>query len=445
MAQPIRRESPPKGSWLLGNLPELQKDWLGTLRRWKELYGDFVTVRLGPRPVVFIFDPADAEAVLVHNYKHFRKNFIIRRTRFVIGDGLLLSEGDFWLRQRRLMQPAFHRQQIALYAATMSELTNQALNSWQDGATVDMHREMTLLTRSIVSRCLFGTDVEDHAGAIEKAVDRLMNNFSALTNSATLIPLLLPTRKNLQFRRYKQQLDDLVYRFIEQRRKNAPNSNDLLSVLLRARDDAGSGMTDKQLRDEVLTLFLAGHETTASALTWAIYFLTQHPEAAHKMAEEVDAVLNDRAPTADDVPRLKYTESVFKEAMRLYPPSWLIGRETVTPCEIRGRKIPKGWNLFICPWVIHRDARWFPEPDTFRPERWLEPHIESLPRGAYLPFGAGPRQCIGNHFAMTEAVIILASIAQRFELQRNVDEPVIPVPLVSIRPQGGLPVTVRRR
>lgn len=445
MAQAETPGTGPKGSWILGNLPELQQDWLGTLLRWQQDYGDFVTVRLGPRPAAFIFDPDDAEAVLVHNYKHFRKNFIIRRTRVVIGDGLLLSEGDFWLRQRRLMQPAFHRHQIALYAETMSQLTNRALDNWQDRSTIDVHREIMLLTRSIVSRCLFGSDVEDDAGAIETTIDRLMTNFSKLTDSAVLIPLFVPTPTNLRFRRDKEQLDSLVFQFIERRRKDSHGGNDLMSVLLKARDDEGIGMTDKQLRDEVLTLFLAGHETTASALTWALYLLTENEEYARRMTEEVDSVLNGRPATAEDIPNLKYTESVFKEAMRLYPPSWLMGRETITPFEIRGRTIPKGWNLLICPWVIHRDSRWFKNPDEFRPERWFEPHIKSLPRGAYLPFGAGPRQCIGNHFAMMEAIIILASIVQRFELYRDVKQPVVPVPLVSIRPQGGLPISIKRR
>lgn len=435
----------PKGSFLMGSLPELQQDWLGTLRRWQARYGDFVVARLGPRPAAFIFNPEDAEAVLVENYKRFRKNFIIRRTRAVIGNGLLLSEGEFWLRQRRLIQPAFNRSRIALYAQTMAETAASALDRWEEGKRIDIHRELMLLTRSIVSRCLFGSDVEESNGAIEEVIERLMNSFSKLTDSALLVPLFVPTPTNLRFKRDKKQLDALVYRFIARRRRQDAEGDDLMSVLLQARDDEGSGMTDRQLRDEVLTLFLAGHETTASALTWAVYFLTGHPEAAERLTAEVDALLGGRAPSADHVPRLKYTEAVFKEAMRLYPPSWLMGRETTGAYELRGCTIPKGWNLLICPWVIHRDPRWYDAPDEFRPERWLDPQPGSLPRCAYLPFGAGPRQCVGNHFAMMEAVIILASIAQRFVLHRDRSRPVTPVPLVSIRPMDGLPITVTRR
>lgn len=429
----------------MGSLPELQQDWLGTLRRWQQRYGDFVTVRLGPRPAAFIFDPHDAESVLVDHYKNFRKNFIIRRTRVVIGDGLLLNEGESWLRQRRLIQPAFSRTQIAQYALTMAETTARALNGWDEGKSIDAHREMMLLTRSIVSRCLFGSDVDEGSETIETVIERLMTNFTKLTDSAILIPLFVPTPTNLRFRRDKQELDALVYRFIERRRQQPDSEDDLLSVLLQARNEDGQGMSDRQLRDEVLTLFLAGHETTASALTWALYLITEHPEASRHITAEVDAILGERIPTADDVPQLKYTEALLKEAMRLFPPSWLMGRETVKPCTLRGRTIPKGWNLLICPWVIHRDARWFDAPDTFRPERWLDPAAKAIPRGAYLPFGAGPRQCIGNHFAMMEAVIILASIAQRFTLHRDRSQPVDLVPLVSIRPKKGLPITVTRR
>lgn len=434
-----------RGSWLLGHLPELQKDWLGTLCRWQKEHGDFVTARLGPRPTVFIFDPETAEEILVANYKHFRKNFIIRRTRPLIGDGLLLSEGEFWLRQRRLAQPAFHRGRIALYGKTMTDLTAKALNRWKDGATIDVHAEMMQLTRSIVSRCLFGSDLEPGDEEIEHIIDGLVKDFSKLTDSPVLIPLFVPTPTNLRFRKDKAKLDDLIFRFIKRRRRQGQDHDDLLFMLLTAQDEDGSRMTDRQVRDEVMTLFLAGHETTASALTWAVYLLAEHPEAARRLTDEVDRVVGDRAPTSDHVPQLTYTEAVLKEAMRLYPAAWLMGREVVTPCEIRGYTIPKGWNLLISQWVIHRDSRWFQSPDQFLPERWESEETKNLPSCAFMPFGAGPRQCIGRHFAMMEGVIILASLAQRFDLIRDRSQPVVPVPLVSIRPKGGLPVTVRRR
>ena len=435
----------PKGSLLLGHLPELQQDWLGTLRRWQQEYGDFVVARLGPRPAVFVFDPKDAEAILITKYKASRKNFIIRRTQALIGDGLLLSEGEFWRRQRRLMQPAFHRASIDRYAQFMAEVTQERLDQWQDGQALDIHAELVLLTRSIVSRSLFGSDVDDEDREIETTIDRLVNDFSKLTDSPVLIPLAVPTPTNLRFRRDREKLDRLVFRFIERRRREPGDRNDLISMLLRAQDEDGSRMTDRQLRDEVITLFLAGHETTASALTWAIYLLTAYPEAAQRLAQEADRVLGGRPPTAEDVPHLTYAENVFKEAMRLYPPNWIMGRETTEPIEVRGRIIPKGWNLLISPWVIHRDPRWFDEPDTFRPERWESEGVKNLPTCAYLPFGAGPRQCIGRHFAMMEGVIILASIVQRYRLHRDLSRPVVPLPLVSIRPKGGLVVTVERR
>lgn len=434
-----------KGSFFLGHLAELQKDWLGTLRRWQKEHGDFVPVRMGPRPAVFIFDPADAQAILVDKYKHFRKNFIIRRSRPLIGNGLLLSEGEFWLRQRRLAQPAFHKARIAVYAETMADITGRALTRWEDGATIDIHAEMMQLTRSIVSSCLFGSDLEPGDEAIEAIIDGLVNDFSNLTNAPLPIPPFIPVRAILRFYRDKAKLDDLIFRFIERRRKESKDHGDLLHMLLMAQDEDGSRMTDRQVRDEAMTLFLAGHETTASALTWAVYFLTQHLDAAERLKDEVDRVLGGRPPRPEDVPLLSYTEAVFKEAMRLYPAAWIMGREVVTPCEIRGYTIPKGWNLLISQWVIHRDARWFEQPDDFIPERWHSERTQNLPMCAYMPFGAGPRQCIGRHFAMMEGVMILAMLVQRFELHRDRSRPVKPVPLVSIRPDGGLWITVKER
>lgn len=434
-----------KGSFLLGHLAELQQDWLGTLLRWQQEYGDFVPVRLGPRPAVLIFDPIDAEEILVHKYKHFRKNFILRRTRPLVGNGLLLSEGEFWLRQRRLAQPAFHKARIALYAETMAELAVEALDRWKDVAAVDIHAEMMQLTRSIVSRCLFGSDLEPGDEAIETIIDQLVNDFSNLTNAPVLVPPFVPVRDIVRFYRDKARLDALIFRFIERRRRQGTDRGDLLHMLLTARDEDGTRMSDRQVLDEAMTLFLAGHETTASALTWAVYLLTRHPRALRHLQDEVDRVLGDRPPRPADVPRLTYTEGVLKEAMRLYPAAWLMGREVVTPCEIRGYTIPKGWNLLISQWVIHRDPRWFDRPDEFQPERWQSERVQHLPACAFMPFGAGPRQCIGRHFAMMEGVIILATLAQRFDLHRDLTRPVVPVPLVSIRPQGGLPVTVKRR
>lgn len=434
-----------KGSFFLGHLRELQQDWLGTLRRWQKEYGDFVPVRLGPVRAVLIFDPADAETILVDKYKLVRKNFILRRTRPLVGNGLIISEGDFWLRQRRLVQPAFHRRRIGLYAHAMAHLAGETLDRWQDGETVDLHGEMMQLTRAIVSRCLFGADVEPGDKAIETIIDQLVNDFGKATDAPLLIPPFVPVRDIIRFLRDKARLDALILRFIERRRREGTDQGDLLHMLLSAQDEDGSRMTDRQVRDEAMTLFIAGHETTASALTWAVYLLTQHPETRARLRDEVDRVLGARPPEPEDVAQLVYTEAVLKEAMRLYPAAWLMGREVVTPFELRGYTIPKGWNLLISQWVIHRDPRWFDEPDEFRPERWLKEPTKELPACAFMPFGAGPRQCAGRHFAMMEGVIVLAMMAQRFEFHRDPSRPVTLEPLVSIRPRGGLAVTVKRR
>jgi cytochrome P450 len=353
----------------------------------------------------------------------------------LVGQGLLTSEGDFWRRQRRLAQPAFQRVQIERYATVMVDHTLAMLSSWQGGQVRNVHEDIMRLTLSIVARTLFSTELAGEADQIGESLEIVMNYFmSPLRWFGVREKIPLPS--TLRYRRAIKQIDDIVYRIIGERRQNGQDPGDLLSRLLAARDEQGCGMTDAQLRDESVTLILAGHETTALVLFYTLYLLDRSPEVDGRLASELDNVLGGRAPTAADVPNLQYTEWVIRESMRLYPPAWGIAREALRDCEIRGYRVPKGTQIFIVQWLVHRDARIFENPDTFRPERWQNDLIKRLPRCAYFPFGDGPRVCIGNHFAMMEAVLILATIAQRFRLSTLPAQKLTFMPSVTLRPKG---------
>ncbi len=435
----------PKGHPLWGNLSDFRRDRLGFLTRAARDWGDVVPLRFGPRRLLLVSDPALIESVLVANSRHFVKGAGLRRNRHVFGNGLLVSDGDFWRRQRRLAQPAFHRQRIAAYADTMVAYTERLLAGWRDGETRDLHQEMMGLTLEIVAKTLFDADVTGDVRAVGDALDLLMTSFTARMNLTLLLPESLPTPTNRRLREAVARLDAIVFGIIERRRAGGEDHGDLLSMLLQARDEDGGRMTDRQLRDEALTLFAAGHETTALALTWTFYLLAQHPAAEAKLAAELDAVLGGRAPTLEDRPNLPYTEQVVTEAMRLYPPAWTIGREAVADCPLGPYQLPKGDAVLMSQWVVHRDPRWFDRPDEFDPDRWADGLAKRLPRFAYFPFGGGPRVCIGNTFAQMEATLLLATIARRYRLALVPGRPIVPAPSITLRPKHGLRVTLHER
>jgi cytochrome P450 len=430
----------PEGRFLTGNLADFHRDQLGFYAACAREYGDVVRARLGPRPALLIYHPDTIEEVLVARNRDFVKSPGVRLLRPLLGDGLLLSEGDLWLRQRRLVQPAFHRQRIAAYGEVMVALVERRLGDWKAGEVLDIHAEMLALTQAIVARTLFDADVSDVADAVARATSVLMQDFSARLGSLLqLLPSWLPTPANVRAQRAIRRLDEVVYRMIAARRQQPEDRGDLLSILLDARDaDDGSRMTDRQVRDEVMTLFMAGHETTAVALSWTWFLLAQHPEVETRLAEELDAVLGGRAPSASDLPRLRYTDMVITEAMRLFPPAYALGRQAARPSEVAGHPVAPGLIVVIPTCVVHRDARWFEDPEAFRPERWGDDLARRLPRYAYFPFGGGPRQCIGAGFAMMEAVLILAAIAQRFRLALVPGQRVTPTPYVTLRPEPGI-------
>ncbi|HEX8199531.1 MAG TPA: cytochrome P450 [Isosphaeraceae bacterium] len=436
----------PKGHWLAGNLPQFARDRLGFLTDCARRYGDCVALRLGPKRVLLLSPPDLIEEVLVTQNRRFRKHFALRRTRRTLGNGLLTSEGDFWRRQRRLAQPAFHRDRLEAYAAVMVALAERMLESWADGQRRDVQADMMRLTLQIVAKTLFDADV---AGAVDEAaaaMETLLACFTARVTKLVPLPEAVPTPVNWRLQRAARRLDRIVYGFVAARRASGADRGDLLSLLLHARDeDDGRGMTDRQLRDELMTLFLAGHETTANTLAWAWSLLARHPEAEARLHAELDAVLGDRAPTPADLPRLTYAEHVVTETLRVYPTVWLLGREAIEPWTIGGHPVPRGTTLYMSQWVVHRDPRFFEEPEAFRPERWDDGLARRLPRYAYFPFGGGPRICIGQGFARMEAVLLLATIARRYRLALAPGATVTPLPTMTLRPRDGVSVILSRR
>ena len=399
-------------------------------------YGPFVRTRL-PMHIYFVSGPALIEEILVKQAANFRKDRVTRMLSGAIGNGLLVSEGEEWRRQRRLMGPAFHQGELQSYAGVITELTREAAASWRSGETRNVHEDLMALTLNIVAKLLFGANVAANAHDIGTTISSLMEDFSGQLGLRALTPFAhLPTPDTWRIRRGIRRMDRIIYDIIAARRGAADPGNDLLGLLLRARDEDGSRMDDKQLRDEALTLFVAGHETTALALTYALTLLAQHPAAQEVLAGELSQVLVGRDAGFADLERLKQTEAVLLEAMRLYPPAWSIGRESLVEVEIGGYRLPKGSTFFISQWVTHRDPSLFPEPERFLPERWAGDAQRRLPRFAYFPFGGGPRICIGNRFAMMEATLILAGLAQRFAFAATPETKLDLLPTVTLRPRS---------
>jgi len=427
--------------WSLGPLNNNPLEYFTKVARE---YGDVAGLRVLNFKTVFINHPSLIEEVLVTNARKYSKGRVLRANRHVFGEGLLTSEGDFWLRQRRLAQPAFHRARIASYAATMVDYTERMVEGWRGGEERDAHQEMMRLTLEIVAKTLFDADVERDAQEVGKSLELLLE-IGANYRRTIFVPHWLPTPTNLRVRREVKQIEKILYRIIAERRASGRDAGDLLSMLLSAQDEDGSRMTDRQLRDETITLFLAGHETTASTLSWTWWLLARHPAVQAKLHAELDAVLGDRAPTLDDLPKLRYTRHVITESLRLYPAAWGMARLAVEDHEIAGYAVTKGMGVAMAQWVVHRDPRWYDAPEEFRPERWEDDLLKRLPRFAYFPFGGGPRQCIGNAFALMEAALILATIARKFRLPLVANHPVVPLASITLRPRHGVRVTLESR
>ena len=392
--------------------------------------------------------------VLVKNDCNFTKKkpryfHRFRQETMLVGDSLLASEGEFWRRQRRLVQPAFHPQRINAYGEVVVSCTERMLATWRDSETRDVYREMTRLGLEIVARALFGVGAGKKIEDVKEALGRIAETFGGGGGGIRLQEgyrgLSSQFLEYLRFRVALRRLDEIVYSIIDERRGSGEDTGDVLSALLHFRDEEGNRMSDKQIRDETTALFFAGHETTAIALSWTWYLLSWHPGAEAKLVAELQRVLGDRAPTADDLPRLHYTEMVIKESMRLFPPVWRISRRAKEDCEIGGYRVPADTRLIMSQWVVHRDPRFFDNPEAFDPDRWEDGFAEQLPRYAYFPFGGGPRVCIGAGFAMMEGVLLLATIGRRFRLAPLPGHRVAPRASITLRPEQGIPMVLHRR
>ena len=424
---------------------EFAADPLAFLDRCTREHGDFVPLRFLHQKAVLLNDHDAIEAVLLTQSRRFRKvpgggkSFIDR----VFGQGLLTSEGPFWVRQRRLMQPAFHRQRVSAYAPVIVDYAQELMAGWRDGETRELHGDLSGLAARVLIRALFGTEVPPEIGAFERLSLESMREMRARRGLLGFLRGLWPGDFSRRFHAMMDGLDGFIATQTTAHRAGQGDRGDILTMLLDARDDQGRGMTDAELRDELMTLIAAGLDTTVLAMTWSCHLLARHPAAAATLARELDTVLGDRPPTLADLERLRFTQAVLREAMRLYPPAWIVTREALEDADLGGYRIPRGTMVLMSQWLKHRDGRVFPDPLAFRPERWLGETV--LPKFAYFPFGGGPRICIGSGLAMMEAPLGLAALAQQYAFEPVSTAPVVPWASITLHPEGGMPLRLRRR
>ena len=434
---------------MLGVLPHLRSNPIRTFLDAADRYGDLVHLKAGPYHGFLLCEPAHIKHVLQDNARNYHKSPLYDRLRDGIGNGLLTSEDSLWLRQRRLAQPAFHRPRVIAMADAMVACTEQMLQRWDrtapPGEPIDLVAEMMALTQAIIVRTMFSTDLGETAEVVNRTWP-IINRRIGETFWATKLETTLPLPANRRFWRALDELERIVYRIIADRRRAGRDEADLLSMFLSARDEeSGAGMTDRQLRDEVLTMLLAGHETTSLALSWTYYLLSQHPDVARGITDEVDRVIGDGRPSFAHLARLTCTRRAIEESLRLYPPAWGFSRQALGDDEIGGYHVPKGALTFVIPYVVHRRPKLWPEPERFDPDRFTPEQESARQRFAYIPFGGGPRGCIGNQFAMVEAELIVAAIAQRYRLELVPDQDIRPEPLITLRPSPGIRAFLKKR
>jgi cytochrome P450 len=428
------------------NLMSLRADILSFLQRLNREYGDISYFRVAGREIFFVNDPEFIQEILVTHDRNFVKSRGLEMAKRVLGNGLLTSEGEFHRRQRRMVQPAFHAERVNRYAPVMVEYAQKTEQRWRHGAKIDAGAEMMRLTLNIAAKTLFDADVEGEAEEIGRALSASLQMFTRIFNPFANLLEMLPLPSNYRFAKSKARLDATIYRMISERRKEGRDHGDFLSMLLRAQDEEGSGgLNDQQIRDEAMTIFLAGHETTANALTWTWYLLSQNPEAEAKMHAEIDSVLGERVPEMSDLPHLTMTRKILAESMRLYPPAYVIGRKALQDYPLGKYCVPANATILMSQFVMHRDERFYPDPLKFDPERWADGGQSSRPRFSYFPFGAGPRVCIGEAFAWMEATLLLATLGRHWRMRHVEGHRVATQPLITLRPRYGMLMTLQKR
>jgi cytochrome P450 len=440
-----RRAPGPYGWPYFGSLFDVWRNPLGLLLETRRRYGDVARLRFGPYRCYLLNDPDAIKHVLVDNAKNYQKSRNYIGLKAVLGEGLLTSEGELWRRQRKLAQPAFHRSRLEGFAQTMVRATGDLLTRWEaegNGATFCIHAEMMRLTFRIVGLTLFSTEVDSDASDVGRALDVAMHWANERAETLLRVPTAIPTPANVRFRRAMKTLDEVVYRVVRDRRERGPGENDLLDMLLSATDEEGRPMNDRLLRDELITMVLAGHETTANLLTWTLVLLSRHPDIERRVRDEARAVLGRAEPTLAHVKDLSYTRSVLEESLRLYPPAWEFERQAIAVDDVGGFDIEAGAIMMISPFVLHRHEGLWSNPEGFDPDRFAPANADSRGKYTYLPFGGGARTCIGNQFAMMEAQIILAMIVRAFRIDVDPSHPIEPEPVITLRPKNG--IIVRR-
>ncbi|MEK6243013.1 MAG: cytochrome P450 [Pseudomonadota bacterium] len=443
----MSRPPGPRGLPIIGVARSFARDPLSFLTGVAAQYGDIANFRLGGIDVFFVRHPDYIREVLITQRASFTMTSLRAKINAVVGEGLFTSRGELHARQRRLIQPVFRKSRIEAYAGQMAELSLRMREQWRPGSVIDITNEMMKLTMLIAAQALFDHDIGEDTQKVSRNIGTVLEFFTRLSSPFLKLSLWLPLPSSLRFRKAVRDLDAVIYRLIERRKGAASAGNDLLSLLMQAKDDETNvQMTEKQLRDEILTLLIAGHETTANVLAWTFYLLAQRPDADQRLHDEARAVLGGRAAfTAADIDRLVYARMATQEGLRLYPPGWFIGREAQTDVKLGGYTVPKGAVVMMSQYVMHRDARFFDEPERFKPERWEGDFLERLPRGAYFPFSAGDRHCIGEGFAWQEALLILATLVERWRFELVPGQHIRPRPSVTLRPDGPIKMIVHPR
>jgi cytochrome P450 len=439
----------PRGFPVIGNLLQLRADPIRTFSAAADRYGDLVYLKAGGYHGYLLSDPAQIKHVLQDNYRNYHKSPLYARLKESLGEGLVTSEDSLWLRQRRLAQPAFHRERLGAMVATMNDAIDSTLEGWNaaagEGRTIDLVEDMMDLTQRIIVRTMFSTEL-GHASVVVNRTWPIINQRIGETLWATPLETRLPLPANVRFRKAVRELDAVVYQIIRDRRRAGGDGPDLLSMFLSARDEeTGERMSDRQLRDEVMTMLLAGHETTSLALSWTYFVLADHPDIADRIVNEAADVLDDATPTLTDIERLSYTRMVIQEVLRLYPPAWGFSRLALNEDHIGGYRVPAGSIVFLIPFVLHRRPELWPDPHRFDPERFTADRVAARPKFAYLPFGGGPRQCIGSQFAMTEASLILTRALRQYQVELVPNQCIEARPLITLRPHPTIKARVTRR